>query len=302
MDQFLEGILKFCGGIELIRIGGKSQCPALEKHNLASIKSKMKSKREVPTHIHNGRSESIHQLKAIQEQISDLEKNIEHITKTVLGYELEKVIQSLNPEHSRQLYELVNGRRFDDGILKWLGYAFTTETNQQENNENKMDEGIDVEIDQEIYEEQEMDEEEVRELEEQRVIQESADEDDEVDNDDRRTFRQPINYNNIVPLDGDADGFKFQKKQLKSLKQGIKKEIQKSETMEEERAKAVENINTLMPNDRWNLYRLWIKLYVQEFEREIKNLRNEYRTECLRFDGLRKQEDIEIVKRAQIIG
>lgn len=39
LDQFLEGILKFCNGKELIRIGGKSQSPALENHQLNAVKS-----------------------------------------------------------------------------------------------------------------------------------------------------------------------------------------------------------------------------------------------------------------------
>lgn len=300
LDQFLEGILKFCGSIELVRIGGRSQSPALEKHNLSSIKSDMKSKREVPTHIHKGRSESIYRLKAIQEEISNLEKNIEHITDTILGYELGEVIRRLNPAHHGQL---VTGRSFNEGILNWLGYAMPTETYQQENNENNIDGDIDIELAQEVCEEQEMDEEELREMEEQRFIDESSDEEDEVDNNNGTIkFHEPINYNNIVPLDEDADGFRLPKNNRKSLKRRIKQEIKRPETMDVEEAKAVANIHTLLPNNRWNLYRLWIKLYVQEFERKIKIWRNAYRNECLRFDGLRKQEDVEIVKKAKIIG
>lgn len=254
----------------------------------------MKSNRKVPTHIHRARSESIHRLKAIQEEISYLEKNIEHITDTILGYELGEVIRKLNPAHHGQL---VTGRSFNEGILNWLGYAISTEKN-----ENNIDEDIDIELAQEVCEEQEMDEEELREMEEQRFVDESSDEDDEVNNNDHRTFVEPINYNNIVPLDEDADGFRLSKKNQKSLKRRIKQEIKKPETMEEERAKTVANIHTLSPNDRWNLYRLWIKLYVQDFEGDIKIRRDAYRNECLRFDGLRKLEDIEIVRKAKIIG
>lgn len=263
----------------------------------------MKSERKVPTFIHKSRSESLFRLKFIQEQISDLEKDIEHITNTILGDELQNVIRTLNPAHHGQLYELTNGRSFNEGLLNWLGYAMTTEANPHENNENNNDEDIDmIESVQEAYEEQEMDEEVVREMEEQRIIDESSDEETEVDNDDRRKFCERIYFNNIVSLDVDADGFKVQKNKRKSIKQRIKHEIKKSETMEEEQAQAIENINTLLPNDRWNLYRLWIKLYVHGFESEIKHCRDRYRTERLRFDGLRKQEDIEIVKKAMIIG
>lgn len=302
LDQFLQGILKFCGAIELVRIGGKSQCQTLEKHNLSHIKSEMKSKRDIPTHIHKNRRESIYRLKDIQEAISDLEKSIEHITKTVLGDELQEVIKRLKPVHYEQLYRLANGRRFNEGILNWLGYAMAPETNHEENNENNIVEDIDIELAQEICEDQEMDEEMVKEMEMERYVDESSDEEVEVNNNDHRTFHEPIHVNNIVLLDEDADGFQVQKKNRKAIQRQIKKEILKSETMDEEQAKAIANINTLLPSNRWNLYRLWIKLYVQVFERRIKYCRDEYRNECLRFDGLRKQEDIEIVKKAKIIG
>lgn len=43
LDQFLEGILKFCSGDnELIRIGGGSKNEILEEYNLSHVRSKMK--------------------------------------------------------------------------------------------------------------------------------------------------------------------------------------------------------------------------------------------------------------------
>lgn len=43
LDQFLEGILKFCSGEdELIRIGGGSKNDILEKYNLSYVRSKMR--------------------------------------------------------------------------------------------------------------------------------------------------------------------------------------------------------------------------------------------------------------------
>lgn len=309
LDQFLEGILKFCGANELVRIGGKSQCETLEKFNLASIKSNMKKKQEVPTFIHKGRLESNYRLKQIQEEISELERNVKHITDSVLGYELERVIGNINSNHYMQLITLANGRGLSEGILNWLGYAVTK--NIQENNENIENNAVidtDIALVPEEFEEPEMDEEDVKAMERERIIDESSDEYDDDDNDHRATLQlinptvEPININNVGIIDEDADGFQLTKKDRKKLKQKIKHEIKKSETMPEEQARLVANIEALLPNDRWNLYRLWIKLYVQQFEGQIKVHRNLYRTECLRFEGLRKQEDIEIVKKAKIIG
>ncbi|XP_031618979.1 NFX1-type zinc finger-containing protein 1 [Contarinia nasturtii] len=315
LDQFLEGILKFCDtnvGQELVRIGGKSQCEALEKFNLSSIKSNMKSKREVPGYIHQGRRESSFQLQAIQANITYLEKQMEHLTDSVLGDELQEVIKNLNRKHYDQLRILANGRSFNEGILNWLGYVVKTDTDDQENNVNNInnDDEIDDELIQEVFDEEveELDEEDVRAMEEQRFIEESSDEQDEFDDDDAaqvpfQDFHAPINLNNIVLMDNeDADGFQLVKNRRKTLKRQIKQEIKKSETMLEEHAIAVADINTLFPNSRWNLYRLWRKLYMQTFEKQIKVHRDAYRTECLRFNGLRNQEDIEIVKKAKIIG
>lgn len=307
LDQFLEGILKFCDDNELVRIGGKSQCPALEQYNLSTIKSEMKSKRKVPTFIHHGRAESHYQLKLIQNEISDLEKNIEHISDTVLGDELLRVILTLNREHYSQLLELANDRALNVAILNWLGYRIRTDTGRQINNAFNLFDDIDDGFI--IDDEPEMDEEYVRALEEERFIDGSGSDDE--DNDDekviRKTYRgttRPINFNNVVPMNHveDADGFQQVTKNRKSFKQQINKEIKKSEKMTEEHAKAVGNINALLPNDRWNLYRLWVKLYVHGFESQIKIFRDQYRIECLRYNGLRKQEDIEIVKKAKIIG
>lgn len=71
--------------------------------------------------------------------------------------------------------------------------------------------------------------------------------------------------------------------------------------MSEQQAAAVPNSNALSPDNQWNLYRLWIRLYVQVFVLKINARSDEFRNECLRFNGLRKQEDIEIVKSARII-
>ena len=268
----------------------------------------MKKKHEVPTFIHKGRLESNYRLKQIQEEISELERNVKHITDSVLGYELEGVIKHINSDHYNQLITLANGRGLSEGILNWLGYSVTKnvqEINENNDNiENNTDIDTDIELVPEEFEELEMDEEDVKAMERERIIDESSDEGDDVDS-DRASISptdEPININSVGIIDEDADGFQLTKKDRKKLKQKIKEEIKKSETMPEEQAILVANIEALLPNNRWNLYRLWIKLHVQQFEEQIKVHRNLYRTECLRFEGLRKQEDIEIVKKAKIIG
>lgn len=312
LDQFLEGIQKFCRENELIRIGGKSQCQALEKYNLANIKSNMKKKREVPSFIHHARMDSNNAMKRIQEQISAHEKELEHLCDNVLGNELDEVIMKCNPQHYYQLEQLANGRELNEGILNWLGYGVDNDLDHYQNeyrgngNDIEMAEEA-MEEPMEVEEEPEMDEEDVKEMERARIIDLSSDEEDEEGgghgHDNARADRLPLNLNRIVPLENeDADGFRTVKNKRKSFKNQFKREIKKTEMMPKQQALAVANINALLPENRWNLYRLWIKLYVEAFEMQIKELRDAYRNECLRFNGLRKQEDIEIVKSAKIIG
>lgn len=264
----------------------------------------MKLKKQVPAFIHQGRRESAFQMKVIQTTITYLEKKMEHLINTVLGDELIYVIMDLNRKHYEQLNALAGGRGFNEGILNWLGYVIKTEADEEENSNNNNDE----EMFEEVIEEIEMDEEEIREMEEQRFIDESSDDDVEYDSDGPRfdpfvgKSQGPINLDNVKLIDEDAEGFKLVTKKRNSLKQKIKQEIKKTKTMTVEQAKEIADINTLLPENRWNLYRLWIKLFVKNFETRMKAYRDEYRKECLRFNGLRNQEDIEIVKKAKIIG
>lgn len=165
------------------------------------------------------------------------------------------------------------------------------------------------------------DEEELNEIERERVI--DYDSDDEyglIDNNYEARARpinaftapqiqyaaleEPINLTNIFAFgsnDVDREGFK-KNKNKKRLKNEFRHEITKSETMSCEEARIVRNVNLLPSNQRWNLYRLWVKLYVEKLVEEIKINRDLYRNECLRFNGIRNQEDIEVVKGAKIIG
>lgn len=282
----------------LIRIGGKSQCEALQEYNLSNIRTEIKKNRDLPSFIHLNRAESNNQLLTYQREISGLEEKIEFTTDTILGRELEEVICELNREHFTQLKEQPNGRTLNEKILNWLGYRSRTYADRQAAAYNSGDDDdSDSEV---IVDEPEMDEELVRAMELFRIV----DEDQDKNAYTRKTERRPIDFDRVVPIEYMEENgeWRNERNHSKLFKRRISKEVTKSATMTQEQAIASENINDLRPNDRWNLYRLWIKLYVQKFEEEIKDLREAYQIECLRFNGLRMQEDIEIVKTAKIIG
>lgn len=248
LNQFLEGILKICSDIKLVRIGGDSKSKALEPYKLNNMKGAMDRSRKVMQHIRRELNVNKQQLRLITDGIQVLQKNIEHAADTVRGEELVDVISG---HHHYQLSQLADGRNLNVTILNWLGYCAQTD-----------------------------------------------DDDGEAMNNGR------INLDDFVPNNhaGDSDASQMVTKHRKSFKNQIIAEIKRSESMAKDQAILVPDISQLPPNDRWNLYRLWLKLYVQELENKIKEKRDEHTKECLRTDDLNRQKDIAIVKDAKIVG
>lgn len=274
LDQFLKGISKFCNKDgELIRVGGKSKCAELEKYNLSTIKSQKKTTKF--THSsRNDLQKQQYSLKVLRDDIFALEKHTKRILDTILGEELVSNIRKLNSYHYTQLNELANGRlKLNEAILDWLGYR----------QENIAIGGLNLRA-----EEQELDRENLIALEQGRFIDgESLNEGD----------------HNVQPghVEG-ADGFQQVEENREYSQERISKEIQKSQIMSEQQATAVADITGLSLDDRWNLYRLCVKLYALECESRINEKREQYRIEQIKLTELQQQEDIEIVKKAKIIG
>lgn len=323
LDQFLEGVQKFCKNKELIRIGGKSQCEAMQELNLANIKSKMKWRGEGSNRfklIQIARDESNDNLNYLQKEISRIEMSILLVKDGVLGWELKDAIMECNEEHYDQLQFLTRRRNFNEGVLNWLGYAANRQPVENKNNTARVT-GNDITSalprENLVELEAEIDEEEIKEIERERIIDMDSDEEDKGNRYSNRmhygirdislieklNLNQPINLDKIVPIDyEDDDGFTPVRNKRRSIKREFKYEIKKSETMSKNEAANVVDITSLTLKQRWNLYRLWIKMYVKNLEKVIKAHRGEYRNECLRFNELRQQEDVEIVKNAKIIG
>lgn len=300
LDQFLEGIRKFCKDNELIRIGGKSQCQALEKFNLANIKSAMKSKREVPTFIHRSRNESKFELTSIQDQITKLENDIDQLRDTPPGRELGNIIHNINPQHWYQLLNLTSHHDLyvSKVILNWLGYDINVNPEQYVNRGRN----ITFELPR-LYEEPEMDEQDIIEMEEARFIEMDSDEEEDVARyDNRKHNSNPFRRIDQMECGNGNNRSQQEEERIQAMKYHFSCEAKKNRIMSFDRAAAVSDIYEFRQDHRWDLYRLWIKLYVRDIQNEINTLRETYRNECLRFNGLRKQEDIEIVNKAKIIG
>lgn len=310
LDQFLEGILRFCNEGELIRIGGKSQSEALQKLNLSNVRREQRINRGLSRYIHDGRFESTALIRRYQNEISHTERKIDELQTRFFGSELTKGITSCNAMHLEQLRQHSNGRSLDIGILNWLGFEIYNEYNEnpfgnsnpvgsEERNPNRSEEDASHLFDEPLF-----DEEEINEIERNRIIDYEPD-DEEVETPHVSNYRMDhhqINLSNIVPIYFENDDRWTVVGSEKALRNQFKREITKTETMSPERAANVHNINRLPRNQRWNLYRLWVKLYTKDLEKIIKTNRDLHRNECIRFNGIINQEDIEAVHKAKIIG
>lgn len=323
LDQFLEGVQKFCNDRELIRIGGKSQSEAMKELNLANIKSEMRWGREGSTLLQIARDESNDQLEKLtylQAKTSTTERSIMLVNDRVLGRELADAIKECNEEHYNQLKSFASAQIFEEGVLNWLGYMVNRQSLEYQDNTSKVT-GIAnnsaLPRDAYLKMEAEIDEEEIKEIERERIIDMDLDEEDKRNRYSNKMYHgireklllqnfnvnHPINLDKIVPIDYvDDDGFTAVRNRRSTIKQQFKYEIKKPETMSKEEAGNVADITSLTLKQRWNLYRLWIKMYVKNLEKVVKAHRAEYRNEYLRYNDLRNQEDVEIVKNAKIIG
>lgn len=298
LDQFLEGILKYCAADgDIVRIG-KSKCEALDKCQLSSIKSankrvRTKAERMKITQQRNG---ILNEVKLIKQTILNLEVEVNY--NTIVGNEIMKIISDLNPSHLSQLQD-EKAKEIDltTSVLNWLGYRVHQES-LEESNENIANDSNDssTDADSNLH----FDEEYFQTLRNQLNIDDTSNQfDDDVNH--HKKLSGPINLNNVVPMDhGHQRGINSNERN--SFKQQIIDEIKKSDTMSDLEARAVTDVNGLCPKDRWKLYRLWLKIHLQQLRGRIDESQNEYRSALRSLTDLNNHEDIDIAKKAKIIG
>lgn len=294
LDQFLDGIMPFCNSI--IRIGGRSQMEHLQEFNLSSIKSKMITNRNIPGHIHRNLVDSRRAMNFILKAISSCESKIENITNEIWGNELINVIEQCNDRHILQFTYMAQRYKLKDlktTLQCWLGYE-QVPLYDETGNTATLNDFEEFEDTMAIEAEDEVDEEEIIAIENNRNIDMYYEHEEHIE----LKAKVPTK---LVPI-VDADGFQMTKKDRKKLKQQLNKRIKLPNCMTLEDARNVNDVHQLQRNHRWRLYRLWIKTFAKAIETEIKRLRNLFKIECVRFEALTRQEDLEIIESKKVIG
>jgi hypothetical protein len=232
--------------------------------------------------------------------------------KDLLGSQLKNTIEKFysNSHIIQQLFDLYDNN-FELALFKWLSnrvvlkevWVEVENTDNSELNETNDLETIDVtnnshndsESEEELEEEEEdgVDEEEVQNMLDIRIIEDE------------------LNYGNLgnqsrnhlnKARDNDSFCFNGSKKQRYKFEKEMKHELSSNNVMSYEEIMRINDINQLSNSNRWRLYRVWRKLYFQEKEIQIKALNEEYAEKLKEFERIRLEEDLYILREANIVG
>ncbi|XP_054429592.1 NFX1-type zinc finger-containing protein 1 [Pteronotus mesoamericanus] len=322
LDQFLEGIYK-CQKTSIVRVGGRSNSEILKQFTLRELRNKREFRRNLPMHLQRAYMNIMTQMKESEQELHQGAQTLECTMHGIVQEQhLEKYISS---QHWKSL---TNGP-IQDGewvffqswkhsmMLEWLGLGVisftqsvapagpenTAQAEGEEEEEEGEEEGSLIEIAEEadlIQADRVIEEEEVvrprrRKKEENGAIQELA----KV----LLAMRLETDGPGTAAGQEQAEGeWEMQPTQKKKMKKKAKDELRKLNTMTEAEANEIQDVWQLDLNSRWQLYRLWLQRYQADTRRKILSYEHQYRTSAERLAELRLQEDLYILKDAQVIG
>ncbi|EHB05998.1 NFX1-type zinc finger-containing protein 1 [Heterocephalus glaber] len=322
LDQFLEGIYK-CQNTSIVRVGGRSNSEILKQFTLRELRNKREFRRNLPMHLRRAYMSIVTEMKESEQELHEGAQTLECTMRGVLREQyLEKYI---SPNHWESL---MNGPMQDSEwvyfqhrkhsmMLEWLGLvvgsftqnnvvlAGTENTAQAEGEEEEEgeEEGSLIEIAEEadlIQADRVIEEEEVvrsrrRKKEENGADQELA----------KMLLAMRLDHYGPGTTAGQEQAtgeWEMQRTQKKKMKKRVKDELRKLNTMTEAEANEIQDVWQLDMNSRWQLYRLWLQMYQADTRRKILNYERQYRTSAERMAELRLQEDLHILKDAQVVG
>ncbi|XP_052785302.1 NFX1-type zinc finger-containing protein 1-like [Mya arenaria] len=340
LDQFLEGIISFYKG-DVVRVGSRSNSEVLKPYNLHNFRQRFRHEKKIPVQIFKGRREAKYEMDSVTTQIRQVSAQLQISTTNIMnedflrpymgedhyhlltiGFEM---ILQVYPE-ARQVF-----RQGHSIIVEWLGIGNLAPIVEMEANvaagdmvfDNNFEDGNDL-----IEAEDELDAIQAqRQLDDRDEDDEGEDGDDEIDRminefrDSALTGKNLVElkvkvaataHQKSVALDVNAldekpqntqEGeWKTQKKERKKQKRKLQMNLSKNEVMSEEDLAAVTDIWHISTEDKWKLYRLWIKKYQDHQLEKIKEKEEEFDAAAARYKEALMQEDKEIMRHSTIIG
>ena len=306
LDQFLEGISRFLHH-GIVRVGGRSKSEVLERFMLRELRKGMRERKDIPVDVHRNRMDAMDEMDRLRLTI---QKNIADIEASTKGLMRESELEDyMRERHYTQLMDGATIGKHKSNFSNWLGLddgsALTLYEEIIEEEEEPM--GImnsDTEGHSDIENEPD---DEVDKLEEQRIIHGL---------DDVKTREENFRQKRIMDMALEKLSLKFSElnfrlkhqrgksdpRRQKTEQNKIKCLLERSDVMSADDTKLINNIWELYLVDRWRLYRKWLESYRESINKDLRALEAEYELAARRLCEVKQQEDLEIMRKATILG
>ncbi|KAE8575514.1 hypothetical protein XENTR_v10003856 [Xenopus tropicalis] len=318
LDQFLEGIQHFLGK-GIVRVGGRSNSEVLKQFTLRQLRASPDFHRNVPPHLRRGYFEIKQSMKESEQK---LQEGAQLLQCSVSGIIHERFLENyMKAEHWDSLLSIEedddfcfqNSRGKPSAIVEWLAlgvtpYARTPDLNgagaQPQDLQEEEEEEVEDEEDEliEIPEEADI-------IQAERVLDgdEEAARPKRKDTNDVRELADLLLAMSLENKEQSENAvetgeWEFTRKQKKKSKKKVKNELRKLDSMTAEEADQVTDIWHLNIRSRWRLYRFWLHCYQLGIRQKILSHEEKYQEHADRLAELRVQEDLVILKHAQVIG
>ncbi|NWV22217.1 ZNFX1 protein, partial [Origma solitaria] len=319
LDQFLEGILSFQRD-GIVRVGGRSRSVALQRFTLKELRRVSSSRFDFPNYLPRAYANIMSEMAEVEQELHEGAKRLECTTYGVLHECYLK--PHIAPQHWASLMMGLEDTEFYDSgsrhsvILEWLGLGESIFT--QNAGENVWAENPGGQQEGEEEEEGEAEEKllEIPEMadliEAERVI-----EDEKIANPWRRKDEDDRAVHGLasamlaMKLDQQEETaqplqetmqWEVTPGQRRKMKQKMKVELRKLNTMTELEANAIQDLWQLDLSSRWRLYRLWLKTYQGFIREDILKHEQQYQAAAERLKELKLEQDLFILNEARIVG
>ncbi|NXC00851.1 ZNFX1 protein, partial [Orthonyx spaldingii] len=317
LDQFLEGILSFQRG-GIVRVGGRSSSECLHKFTLKELR-KFTYRFDFPDYLFTEYANIMSEMQAVERKLLEGAKRLECTTYGVLHEHYLK--RHIAPQHWASLMKGLEDTEFYCGsqcsvILEWLGLNVSVFTQnaaentwaenpggQQEEEEEGEDEAKEElleipEMADLIEAERVIEDEKIadpwrRKEEDDRAVHELASAMLAMKLDEKEETAQPLQ---------ETMQWEVTRGQRRKLKQKMRVELRKLDTMTELEANAIQDVWQLDLSSRWRLYRLWLKTYQGFIREDILEHEQQYQEAADRLKELKLEQDLCILNDARIVG
>uniref|UniRef100_A0A8D0KWH1 Zinc finger NFX1-type containing 1 n=1 Tax=Strix occidentalis caurina TaxID=311401 RepID=A0A8D0KWH1_STROC len=312
LDQFLEGIYTFQKH-GMVRVGGRSSSQVLKQFTLRELRKKCEFRYNLPMHLRRAYVNITSEMKQAEQELHEGAKHLECTTYGVLH---ERHLEAcIAPQHWDSLMnglvsEFYYSASQHSMILEWLGLGVTVFTqNAAEDVVQEREEEWEGEAEEELLQIPE----EADLIQADRVIEdEEAAKPQGRKEEEHRAVHELASVLLAMKVEDQEEGtaqpqqktmqWEITAAQRKKMKQKMKVELRKLSAMTELEAKAVQDLWQLDLSSRWRLYRLWLQTYQGFIRRRILQHEQQYQAAAERLTELRLQEDLCILKEAQVVG